>query len=59
MVWVCGKNGCVLYGPKGVDGGTKWMQTEVKLGGWSEDVLGQQKNASGGCVKEWSALVHM
>ena len=36
----------------GVDGGSKWMagtrQTEVRLDGWCEDGLGQQKNDGGG-----------
>ena len=38
MVWACGKNGCVPYGPKGVDGGCKLRastrQNEVGLDGW-------------------------
>ena len=38
MVWACGKNGCVPYGQKGVDGGSKWRagtrQNEVRLDRW-------------------------
>ena len=40
-------------------------ETEVRLDGWCEGGLGQQRNASGGCVsmresqKEWRAMVHM
>ena len=43
MVWACGKNGCVPYGQKGVDGRRKWMtgmrETEVRLDGWCEGGL--------------------
>ena len=37
-------------------------ETEVRLDGWCEGGLGQQKNHDGGSVKdrkEWRALVHM
>ena len=54
MVWACGKNGCVLYGQKGVDGQSRWMmgtrETEIRLDGWCEGVLRQQRNDNGGCV---------
>ena len=51
---------------KGVDGGSKrragTRKTEVRLDGWCEGGLGQQRNDGGGCVsmkewKEWRALV--
>ena len=52
MVWACGKNGCIPYGQKGVDGGSKWRtgprETEVRLVGWYEGGLGQQRNDGGG-----------
>ena len=54
MVWACIKNGCVSYGQKGVDGGSKWRactrETEVRLNGWCEGGLGQQRNDGGGCA---------
>ena len=37
-------------------------ETEVRLDGWCEGGLGQQRNDDGACVrdlKEWRALVHM
>ena len=40
-------------------------ETEVRLDGWCEGGLGQQKNDDGGCAsmrkdrKQWRALVHM
>ena len=52
MVWACGKNGRVQYGQKGVDGGSKWRagtrETEVRLEGWCDGGLGQDRN-DGGC----------
>ena len=52
MVWACGKNGLVSYGQKGVDGGSKWRvdtrETEIRLDGWCEGGLGQQRNDGGG-----------
>ena len=40
------------YGQKGVDGGSKWRagtrETEVRLDGWSEGGLRQQRNDGGG-----------
>ena len=43
--WVCGKNGRVPYGQKGVDGGSKrtacTRETEVRLDGRCEGGLGQ------------------
>ena len=54
MVWACGKNGVVLYGQKGVNGRRKWRagtrETEVRLDGWCEGGLGQQRNDGGGCA---------
>ena len=54
MVWACGKNGCVPYGQKGVDGGSKWRtgtrETKVRLDGWCEGGLGQQRDDGGGCA---------
>ena len=39
-------------GQKSVDGGSKWSagtrKTEVKLDGWCESALGQQRNDGGG-----------
>ena len=44
MVWACGKNGCVPYGQKGVDGRSEWgtgtRETEVKLDGWCDSCVG-------------------
>ena len=55
MVWACGENG--------VDGGCKWRAgtrwTEVRVDGWREYGLGQQRDDGRGCAKdrkEWSAL---
>ena len=53
-----------LYGQKGVDGRSRWStrETEVRLDGWCEDGLRQQRNDGGDCAKdrkEWRALVHM
>ena len=52
MVWACGKNGCVPYGQKGVDGRSQWgtgtREIEVKLDGWCESGLRQQMNDGGG-----------
>ena len=54
MVWACGNNGWVPYGQKGVDGGSKWRactrETEVRLYGWCEGGLGQQRNDGRGCA---------
>ena len=54
MVWACGKNGWLPYGQKGVDGRSKWgagtRETEVRLDGWCEGGLGQQRNDGGGCA---------
>ena len=39
---------------KGDDGGNKWRagtrETEVRLNGWCEGGLGQQRNDGGGCA---------
>ena len=55
--FVHGKNGWVPCGHKGVDGGIKWRastrETEVKLDGWCEGGLEQQRNDGGGC-----AIIH-
>ena len=58
MIWACGKNG--------VDGRNQWgtgtRETKVRLDGWCEGGLRQQRNNGGGCAKdrkEWRALVHM
>ena len=54
MVWACGKNGRVPYGQKGVDSGSQWgtdtRETEVRLDGWCEGGLRQQRNDGGGCA---------
>ena len=54
MFWTCGKNGLVPYGQKGVDGRSLWRtgtrETEVRLDGWCEGGLRQQRNDDGGCV---------
>ena len=54
MVWICGKNGQVPYGQKCVDGRSQWrrgmMETEVRLDGWCEGGLRQQRNDGGGCA---------
>ena len=54
MVWACEKNGWVTYGQKIVDGRNKWRagtrETEVRLDGWCDSGLGQQRNNGGGCV---------
>ena len=34
-------------------------ETEVRLDGWCEGDLRQQRNDGGGCSKEWRALVHV
>ena len=70
MVWACGKNGLVPYGQKGVDGRSQWRtgkrETELRLDGWCEGGLGQQRNDGGGSAsmrerstKEYRSLVHM
>ena len=55
-----------IYGQKGVDGGSKRIagsrETEVRLAGWCEGGLMQQRNDGEGCAKdrkEWRALVHI
>ena len=54
MVWACGKNGRVPYGRKGVDSRSQWgtgtRETEVRLDGWCEGGLRQQRNDGGGCA---------
>ena len=54
MVWACGKNGRLPYCLKDVDGRTQWgtgtRETEVRLDGWCEGGLRQQKNDGGGCA---------
>ena len=54
MVWACGKNGRVLDGQVGVDGGRKcracMMETDFILAGWCEGGLAQPRNDGGGCV---------
>ena len=43
----------VPYGQKGADVGSKWRagigETEVRLDGWCEDGLGQERNDGGSC----------
>ena len=50
----CGKNGWVPYGQKSVNGWIQWgrgtRETEVRLDGWCEDGLRQQRNDGGGCA---------
>ena len=63
-LWACGKNGWLSYGQKGVDGRSQWgtRETEVRLDGWGEGGVRQQRNDYGGCAKDrksWRALVHM
>ena len=54
MVWTCEKNVLVTYGQKGVDGRGQWgtgtRETEVRLVGWCEGGLRQQRNDGGGCA---------
>ena len=54
MVWACGKNERVPYGQKGVDGRNEWRtgtrETEVRLDGWCEGGLREQRNDGGGCA---------
>ena len=54
MVWACGKNGIVAYGQKGDDDRSQWRtgmrETEVRLDGWCESGLRQQRNDGGGCT---------
>ena len=55
--------------PEGVDGRSQWgtgtRETEVRLDGWCEGGLRQQRNDGGAarqCAKDrkaWRALVHM
>ena len=68
MVWAFGKNGRVPYGLKGVDGRIQWgtgtRETGVRLDGWCEGGLKQQRTDGGGCAtmrkdrKKWRVLVH-
>ena len=61
--WFGGKNGRVPYRQKGVDGRSQWgtgtRETEVRLDGWCERGLRQQKNDGGGCttMRERSEIV--
>ena len=52
MVLACGKNGRLPYGQKSVDGRSQWgtdtRETEVRLDGWCEGDLRQQRNDGGG-----------
>ena len=54
MVWACGKNGCLPYDQKGIDGRSQWgpgtRETEVRLDGLCEGGLRQQMNDGGGCA---------
>ena len=54
MVCTCGKSGWASCGQKGVDARSKWRagtrETEVRLDGWCECGLGQQRNDCGGCT---------
>ena len=54
MVWACGKNGRLPYGQKGVDGRSQWgtstRETDVRLDGWCESGVRQQRNDGGGCA---------
>ena len=54
MLFSRGKNGPVMYGQKGVDGGSKRMagtrETEVRRDEWCEGGLEQQRNYGGGCA---------
>ena len=54
MVWACSNNGSVPYGQKGVDGRSRWgtskRETEVRLDGWCEGGLWQQRNGGAGCI---------
>ena len=54
MVRACGKNGRVPYGQEGDDGRSQWRtltrETEVRLDGWCEGGLRQQRNDSRGCA---------
>ena len=47
-------NGLVPYSQKGVDGRSRWgmdtRETEVRLDGWCEGDLRQQRNDGGGCA---------
>ena len=50
----------------GVDGRSQWRtgirETDVRLNGWCEGGLRQQRNDGGGCAKDrkkWRALVHI
>ena len=54
MVCACGKNGRSPYGQKGVYGRSQWgtgtKETEVRLDGWCEGGLREQRNDGGGCA---------
>ena len=51
------KDGLVPYGQKGFDGRSKWIagmrETEVRLHGWCEGGLWQQRNDGGGSRVWW------
>ena len=68
MVWACGKNGCVSYGQKGVDGGSGGQVRGRPRLGWMDGVKvafgnrGIMVEAACQCSKdgkEWIVLVHM
>ena len=48
------RHASVALGQKGVDGGSKWRagtrEPEVRLDGFCEGGLGQQRNDDGGCA---------
>ena len=54
MVWACRKNGWLPYGQKSVDGRSQWgtgmRETEVRMDGWCEGGIRQQRNDGGGCA---------
>ena len=63
MAWACRKNGRVLYDQKGVDGRSQWVmgtrETKVRLDGWCEGGLRQERNDCGGCAAMHKRSVHM
>ena len=54
ITYACGKNGCIPYDQKGVDVRSQWgmrtRETKVRLDGWCEGGLRQQRNDGGGCA---------
>ena len=54
MAWASGENGLVPYGQNGANGGCKWRvgmgQTEVRLGVWHKECLGQRRDYGGVCA---------